>query len=68
MVMGFAGVQAQTLPPAQEPNSVNTAPPPSTIAVSRLYGGIEYLLWWVKDAPLSVPLVSTGPEANNEAS
>ena len=28
---------------------------------SRLYGGMDYLLWWVKGAPLSVPLVSTGP-------
>jgi hypothetical protein len=33
---------------------------------SRFYGGIEYLHWWVKDAPLSVPLVSTGPDANKE--
>jgi hypothetical protein len=30
----------------------------------RLYGSAEYLLWWVKGAPLSVPLVSTGPESN----
>lgn len=29
----------------------------------RFYGGLEYLNWWVKDAPLSVPLVSTGPVA-----
>ncbi|MEO6784582.1 MAG: BBP7 family outer membrane beta-barrel protein, partial [Chthoniobacteraceae bacterium] len=27
---------------------------------THFYGGVEYLLWWVKDAPLSVPLVSTG--------
>jgi hypothetical protein len=27
----------------------------------RFYGGFEYLNWWVKGAPLSVPLVSTGP-------
>ena len=33
---------------------------------SRFYGGSEYLLWWVKGAPLSVPLVSTGPDANEE--
>jgi hypothetical protein len=32
----------------------------------RFYGGVEYLLWWVKGAPLSVPLVSTGPSANDE--
>ena len=33
---------------------------------SRFYGGSEYLLWWVKGAPLSVPLVSTGPDVNEE--
>ena len=32
----------------------------------RFYGGSEYLLWWVKGAPLSVPLVTTGPDANEE--
>jgi hypothetical protein len=32
----------------------------------RFYGGVEYLLWWVKGAPLSAPLVSTGPAANDE--
>ena len=32
----------------------------------RFYGGLDYLLWWVKGAPLSVPLVSTGPEASRE--
>src|SRR3954463_1833757 len=26
----------------------------------RFYGGAEYLLWWVKPAPLSVPFVSSG--------
>ncbi len=33
---------------------------------SRFYGGVEYLLWWVKGAPLSAPLVSTGPAENDE--
>ena len=28
----------------------------------RFYGGLDYLLWWVKGAPLSVPLVATGQE------
>lgn len=28
---------------------------------SRFYADIEYLYWWLKPAPLSVPLVSTGP-------
>ncbi len=30
-------------------------------AVSRFYGGAEYLFWWAKGAPLAAPLVSTGP-------
>jgi hypothetical protein len=30
-------------------------------AGSRFYGSLEYLGWWVKGAPLSVPFVSTGP-------
>ena len=29
----------------------------------HFYAGAEYLLWWVKGAPLSVPLVSTGPSS-----
>jgi hypothetical protein len=29
----------------------------------HFYAGAEYLIWWVKAAPLSVPLVSTGPIA-----
>ena len=32
----------------------------------RLYGGAEYLLWWVKGAPLSLPLVTTGPDFTHE--
>jgi len=32
----------------------------------RFYGGLDYLLWWVKGAPLSAPLVTTGPESNRE--
>ena len=31
----------------------------------RFYAGADYLLWWVKGAPLSVPLVSTGPSSNH---
>jgi hypothetical protein len=68
--VGIAGVQAQTLPTTPAPTTqdhstldVTVAPP---TAPSRLYGGIEYLHWWVKNAPLSVPLVSTGPVANKE--
>ena len=63
--IGAAPSHAQTYVPAPTPNM--TAPtvrltPPS----SRFYGGLEYLNWSVKDAPLSVPLISTGPVANKE--
>jgi hypothetical protein len=30
---------------------------------TRFYASAEYLMWWVKDAPLSIPLVSAGPIA-----
>jgi hypothetical protein len=65
-----AEAQAQTSTPApsavtQEQNSADATAGP-VVRMSRLYGGVEYLHWWVKDAPLSVPLVSTGPEANKE--
>ncbi|MEO6786802.1 MAG: BBP7 family outer membrane beta-barrel protein [Chthoniobacteraceae bacterium] len=47
-----------------KPRSVGmdgSAPPIWTPAPeTRFYGGVEYLMWWAKDAPLSVPLVSTG--------
>jgi hypothetical protein len=33
---------------------------------SRFHGNVDYLLWWVKSAPLNAPLVSTGPPANDE--
>src|SRR5262249_15687789 len=62
MTSGSAALRAQDLPPAQ----VDATPGQSTTGsqvpqLSRLYGGMEYLGWWVKGAPLSVPLVSTGP-------
>jgi hypothetical protein len=28
---------------------------------SRIWASGEYLLWWIKDSPLPVPLVTTGP-------
>ena len=34
-------------------------------AAPRFYGDVEYLLWGVKGAPLAVPLVTTGPRAND---
>lgn len=49
--------QAQTSqPPASDSSAISFSAAPS-----RFYGGFEYLGWWVKGAPLAVPLVSTGP-------
>jgi hypothetical protein len=52
------GAGAQT--PAPVPTATETAASPPA---PRFYGGVQYLNWWFKDAPLSVPLVSTGPVA-----
>jgi hypothetical protein len=66
---GFTWLLGRSSEPAaatqEKPGSIamdGSAPPIWTPAPeSRFYGGIEYLQWWVKDAPLSIPLVSTGP-------
>ncbi len=49
------------LDPASLDHAEPLHPTPHNDPISRLYGGAEYLLWWVKGAPLSVPLVSSGP-------
>jgi hypothetical protein len=46
--------------PGTSTAAANPAPSPSAL---QFYGGLEYLNWWLKDAPLAVPLVSTGPIA-----
>ena len=48
--------------PAAEPADKGTAPTMTTetVAVCRAWARVDYLLWWVKDAPLPVPLVTTG--------
>ena len=69
MALGVGTVQAQTppsAPVAQDQSTTEAAAVHPVSPLSRLYGGVEYMHWWVKDAPLSVPLVSTGPEANKE--
>lgn len=61
---------AQSLPAGEESNAnlgvpVSTAPvidfrPQDTGSAYRIWGQAEYLLWWVKNAQLPVPLVTTG--------
>jgi hypothetical protein len=55
---GAAWAQTTLSAPAQTATPATVAPAPP----SRFYGGIEYLHWWVKGAPLSVPLLTTGPD------
>jgi hypothetical protein len=55
-----AMVDPTDVSPAQGPHE---AEPPRP---QHLWGGVEYLLWWVKDGPLPYPLVTTGPgDADN---
>ena len=69
---GFTWLLGRSSEPAasthEKPGSIamdGSAPPIWTPAPeSRFYAGVEYLQWWVKDAPLSIPLVSTGPVAS----
>ena len=51
---GSANAQTQS-------GTTGTVDSGQSAAALRFYGSVEYLNWWVKDAPLSVPLVSTGP-------
>jgi hypothetical protein len=69
---GFTWLLGSSSEPAagaqEKPRSVamdGSAPPIWTPAPeSRFYGGVEYLHWWVKDAPLAIPLVTSGPIAS----
>jgi hypothetical protein len=49
----------------QQPNAETLDPQSSGMfldgPVRRMYTGADYLFWWVKGAPLPIPLVSTGP-------
>ena len=48
----FLGYPAE--PPAPEAHG------PAEKTCPRLWGGVDYLLWWVRDGPLPFPLVTTG--------
>jgi len=60
--IALGGAWAQPVTP--NTSAPASAAPEVTISPSsapRLYGGIEYLYWWMKGAPLAVPLLSTAP-------
>ena len=51
-------------PPPPPPPGFYGAPPPVAFtdpANPRLWFGVDALLWWVKNQPLSVPVITTGP-------
>ena len=64
VTIGAPPSRSQAVSPAPTP-AQDAAPPPVRLS-DHLYGGVDYLYWWVKNAPLSVPLISTGPVANHE--
>ncbi|GAC1339837.1 MAG: hypothetical protein NVSMB18_08760 [Acetobacteraceae bacterium] len=61
-----ARAQSPAYTPAPVPDATAVATVRPNPAGSRFYGSVEYLNWSVKDAPLSIPLVSTGPSQNKE--
>lgn len=60
---GLALLVALQTSPMMQPVSAQTS---AASAQSGFYGGTEYLHWWVRNAPLGVPLVSTGPADDEE--
>jgi hypothetical protein len=80
-VFGTARLSAQTLPPSsiptvavefKDPAVVQASAAPGLIPATtdatdtlRFWARTEYLLWWVKNAPLPIPLVSTGDAVND---
>jgi hypothetical protein len=75
ILLGSAGLTLAQAPPPGNP-AVNLDPVPMTAHGDSVFdwnghggdgsstcawGSVEYLLWWVKDAPLPFPFVLTGP-------
>jgi hypothetical protein len=69
LALGQAAIPSATSPtPAAEHSSpaITHAPVCDDLCCpqpcgERIYGSVDYLLWWVKDGPQSTPLVTTGP-------
>ena len=66
---GAALAEAPAAPVPSTPPAVDARQPEAPgcpecdapVCGPRVWGGAEYLLWWIKDAPVPVPLVTTGP-------
>lgn len=55
----FDNTQSNPAPTATEPPSIPQLY--SAPAAPRFYAGAEYLFWWMKSAPLPLPIISSGP-------
>jgi hypothetical protein len=67
---GWVGFAAAQSPPAKAPDTAldhpSCAPLPADAApCARWWGSAEYLFWVTKDAPLPIPLITSGPSAGN---
>ena len=71
LVLWSTQLLAQTLPRTTQPTAILGSPDAGAPVIdfrptnngNRIWGGSEYLQWWVKNAPLPVPLVTTGDPA-----
>ncbi|HKI30681.1 MAG TPA: hypothetical protein VKA46_02230 [Gemmataceae bacterium] len=65
LIAAGAGLAQQGPPPKSDPVSPNLFGDGAAHCCSpdvggRFWGGADSLLWWVKDGPLPLPLVTTG--------
>src|SRR4051794_19321368 len=57
--VGVAPAQTVTVPPMEVPAEPIDWSGGQSRPAYRLWGGADYLLWWVKGAPVRAPLVTT---------
>ena len=67
---GWVGFAAAQSPPAKAPDAGLDHPPceplpADTAPCPRWWGSAEYLFWVTKDAPLPIPLITSGPSVGN---
>jgi hypothetical protein len=81
LVWGGSELRAQPGPNAgagsQDPEPEKLAAPwpaeapilaePGGTCATRIYGSVDYLLWWMRRGPVATPLVTTGPESDPAA-
>ena len=53
---------------SSDPAIVSLVSTVDSITADRSWARVDYLLWWVKNAPLPVPIVTTGASTNSRVS